>query len=152
MSDITSESEAQGVYERWGPSILTYCRLFLGDQEAAEAATQGSFVAFLRTSPQPSGAGIPLALLRAALMATKNRCSLRGPRCPVSDELEDVLPLLSCEERAVFILRGVLELQAGEVAAVTGTTSEAVNRLWFHSLLHLRQLWLGKKDECKDQE
>jgi DNA-directed RNA polymerase specialized sigma24 family protein len=58
--------------------------------------------------------------------------------------MEEMVKLLPAEERGVFILKSVLDLDFNQIAAITGMTLEQVHRLWSESLLHVRDLWLKK--------
>lgn len=144
MAQAWNANEVQEFYERWSASVFTFCRCFLGEQDKAEAATQETFMRFLRESPDLPLERLPLGLLRRALESVKGESSLYAPAVPQTEELEDIVALLSQEERAVFILRGVLDLSAAEVALATGTTSDQVNQLWMRALMSLRKLWLNK--------
>ena len=87
---------------------------------------------------------IPLRLLRKALLAARANSSTARPGFPDTDEMEDMVKLLPQDERAVFILHSVLDLDFSQVTVVTGLSTEQVHRLWSESLLHVRDFWLKK--------
>jgi DNA-directed RNA polymerase specialized sigma24 family protein len=140
-----NEYEAQDFYKRWSTTVFTFARLFLGEEEVAEEATQQAFVTFLsEQNPDLDLNRIPLRLLRKALDAARGNSSVSRPSFPDTDEMEDMVKLLPTEERAVFILRSVLDLEFPQVSVVTALPMDRVQQLWSESLLHVRDLWLKK--------
>jgi DNA-directed RNA polymerase specialized sigma24 family protein len=131
-------------YSRWSSTVFTLCRLFLGEEDAAEEATQQGFVNFFSEEEGLDLDRIPLRLLRRALLAARANSSTARPGFPDTDEMEDMVKLLPQDERAVFILRSVLNLDFSQVTVVTGLSTEQVHRLWSESLLHVRDFWLKK--------
>jgi hypothetical protein len=139
-----SEYEAQDFYKRWSTTVFTFARLFLGEEEVAEEATQQAFVTFLSEQPDLDLNRIPLRLLRKAFDAVRANSSVSRPTFPDTDEMEDMVKLLPIDERAVFILRSVLDLEFPQVSVVTALSMDRVQQLWSESLLHVRDLWLKK--------
>jgi DNA-directed RNA polymerase specialized sigma24 family protein len=139
-----NELEVREFYSRWSSTVFTLSRLFLGEQEAAEEATQQGFVNYLGEVDRLEFKSIPLRLLRKTLEAARGNSSAVRQAFPDTDEMEDMIKLLPQDERAVFILRSVLDLGFSDVMVVTGLSSEQVNRLWSESILHVRDFWLKK--------
>ena len=79
---------------------------------------------------------MPSALLRYALEAA--RSAVDRPGGPVQD-LRSAILHLPFEERSVFILRSVLDFDFGNIAVVTGCGEAQVKRIWFQSLMQLRE-------------
>lgn len=144
MSNPKTDEELRVFYERWNSSVFTYCRLFLGDHDRAESATEQAFIEYIRRGFAVKTDRIPFLLLRCAVDATRSICLRVQPRGPGGEELEDVLRLVACEARSVFILRSVLDLDAACVAVATGLTTEQVHKLGMQALLQIRQCWLKK--------
>ena len=144
MAKILSEQVGQEFYARWGPSVFTYCRLYLGNRDQAEIATEEAFLRFLSQSPDLGGDRLSLALVRCACEAAGRRCVPPFSGSVEVEELTDALPLLPCEERSVFILRSVLGLRAEVVAVAMLRTPQQVNQIWIESLLRIRKLWLKR--------
>jgi DNA-directed RNA polymerase specialized sigma24 family protein len=117
-----------------------FCDCFLGDRENAATAAQDAFAAFLLDSRETGRDRVPLMLLQYALRVALDQSSQARP-LPGTDALEMTIPQLPAAERAVFILRGILDLAPFEVALIARTTSDEVHKLWTDSLLHLRALW-----------
>jgi DNA-directed RNA polymerase specialized sigma24 family protein len=138
------EVQVREFYSRWSSTVFTMARLFLGEQEAAEEATQQGFVNYLSEVDQLDLQKIPLWLLRKTLESARaNRYAMRQA-FPDTDEMEDMIKLLPQDERSVFILRSVLDLDFSDVTVVTGLSPEQVQRMWSESILHVRDFWLKK--------
>ncbi len=144
MSRSRLEKEVDRFYGRWCPHVFTFCRLYLGNRDLAEIATEEAFSRFLRQTPELDGDRLSPVLVRCAWEAVQSRCALRPTASAEVDELVDALPLLPCEERSVFIMRSVLNLRSDEVAVATRQTPEQVNQLLVRSLLRIRKLWLKR--------
>ena len=149
MPSPKSEEEVREFYRRWGAQVVTFCRLFLGDDRLAEHATADAFVLYLRRGLALESRQLPSLLLRCAVSAAKERCSSGDGPIEETPDLRSAILFLPCEQRAVFILRCVLGLDSPSVAMATGLASNNVQRLWVESLLHIRGL-LSKESpkEC----
>lgn len=143
MIESHVEEEVRRFYDRWSPTVFTYCRLYLGDEELAQIATEESFVEFLRQSAPVSDDHFPIPLLRSALVSSQRRCAMRSKRTD-RDGLRDVLPCVPCEERSVFILRSALDLNMADVTRICKLDSEHAERLWLQAMLSVRRLLLDK--------
>jgi DNA-directed RNA polymerase specialized sigma24 family protein len=127
MKTRWDENDVRALYEKWGASVFTFCQCLLGDEEKAAAATQDAFLAFVRDGePRPNR--MPLKLIRHAMEASLNHGSAEI-RFPATDQLEDTHPLLPPTERAVFILRSILDLPTSEIAVITGVTRRSAEAL-----------------------
>lgn len=126
---------------------FTFCDCFLGDKEKAATAAQDAFAAFLLDSRETGYNRVPLTLLRYAVGVVLDQ-RLQGTTLPATDELERTIPRLPPAERAVFILRGILNLSPFEVAVIGGITNDEVHRLWTDSLLHLQDIWVKARPVC----
>ena len=137
-----SENDVRACHETWRALAFTFCDCFLGDKEKAASAAQDAFAAFLLDSHDTDQGRVPLMLLQYALGVALEQSSQVTTLYP-TDDLEAMILRLHPAERAVFILRGILDLSAFEVAVIGRTTSEEVHRLWTDSLLHLYNHWEG---------
>jgi len=139
------EQDVREFFEQWSSPVFTYCRLYMGEEEPAETAAHQAFVKYFAEEPNLSQEkNIPLRLLRHAYLTCRNLSPSFKRRFPDSEEMEEMVKLLPAEERGVFILKSVLDLDFNQIAAITGMTLEQVHRLWSDSLLHVRDLWLKK--------
>jgi len=144
MDTKWSDNDLRACHERWRTLAFTFCHCFLGDKEKAETAAQDAFSAFLLDSRETDDNRVPLMLLQYAMGVALDQTS-RQTTLLATDELERTIPRLPPAERAVFILRGILDLSPFEVAVIGRTTSDEVHRLWTDSLLHLHDLWVKER-------
>ncbi|MDT8069538.1 MAG: hypothetical protein ROO76_15345 [Terriglobia bacterium] len=135
MGGKRTETELREFYEQWASVVSTFCRFYLGNVEVAENAVAQGFLDYFRC-------GYPLRLdhLPTALISlTLEECDRSGGGAvEVDSGFEAAVLGLLPEERAVFILHGVLDLQLPWVAVVTGTSYPGVSQLWLRSLVQLR--------------
>ena len=133
------ESSVESVrvfYDRWSRTVFRFCQLFVGDRDRAEKATEVAFLKHYRAGPDLDLDVVPVSLLRQALQAVRSACGSNG--IPVQD-LRTAILCLPFEERAVFILRSVLDFDFGKIAEVTACKEEQVKRAWVQGLVHLRE-------------
>jgi len=123
-------------YDRWSITIFRLCELLVGARDRAEKVTEVAFLTYFRAGPVLDSPAVPAGLLRHALEAA--RSAVAEQKGPVQD-LRSAIRCLPFEERAVFILRSVLEFDFGWIAEVTGSKGEHVRRTWIQSLMLLRQ-------------
>ena len=135
------EQDFNDFYQHWGPSVFSFCHMFLGDEQQAELATQNAFVEYVRGRYPFELESLPRNLVRFALREAL-KLAPPSPRFPDTEELEGVLSMLEPADRAVFILRTVLDLPLHEVANITQLTNEQVNESWMKASLYLRDIWL----------
>lgn len=140
MTEGRSEKYIQDFYRRWSRPVFAFCRLFLGDEERGEATTREAFLAYFKQGFPLGFDQLPPALLRCAHDVVKDKCALVDPLKATNRALEHAILLLPCDQRAVFILRNVLNVDTPSVAVVTGLPSEQVRHLWIQSLLVVREL------------
>ncbi len=138
------EQDFHEFYTRWNRSIYGFCRMFLGDDEPAELATQEAFVQYVREQEPLVVSKLPRKLMRNAIMESI-KLDRKEPRFPETEELEDILPLLPPSDRAVFILRSTLDVSAIDAAGILQLPIEQVNESWMKASLYLRDIWLKKK-------
>jgi DNA-directed RNA polymerase specialized sigma24 family protein len=137
------QTDVRRFYDRWGPTVLRYCQLYLGDLEQAESATQEAFVGFFKGTLDLKSDKLPIGLMQLAVAASRSRSLTPGERNG-AEGLEACVGLLPHPQRSVFLMRGTFNLTASEVAAITDTTVNEVSKLWIEALLNLRRLWLKK--------
>jgi DNA-directed RNA polymerase specialized sigma24 family protein len=138
------EQDFHEFYQRWNRTIYGFCRMYLGEDEPAELATQEAFVQYVREQDPLVVTKLPRKLMRNAIEESI-KLDRTEPRFPDTDELEDILPLLPASDRAIFILRSTLDLSAVETAGILQIPIEAVNESWMKTSLYLRDVWLKKK-------
>ncbi|MBI3476337.1 MAG: hypothetical protein HY010_11435 [Acidobacteria bacterium] len=132
--------EAEAFYKRWGPDVFVFCRLFLGDEQQAEAVSSKAFVEFYRHSGKLSVTGEVPSRLMALVFQAMQPCR-EGPRLDKdSDTLENCILRLNCRQRAVFIMRNVMAMSWPGVAAATSLSVEDARQTWLKGMLTVREL------------
>ena len=143
MGGEQTETEFRKFYDRWASVVNTFCRLYLGDAERAEDAVAQSFLRYFRRKYPLCLERLPIVLMSLTL----EECDRSGGgEVVVDSEFEAAVLALLPEERAAFILHGVLDLQLPWVAAVMGGPYGEVCQLWVRSLVQLRMFIV--RDTC----
>jgi len=137
---LLNEAEVQAFHERWGGSVLRFCRLFFGDDTRAQEAAVEVFLIYLRAENSLDQDRIPVALLRGAVKGIRDRCMVNGTRKAGDHSLSSAILALPCEQRVVFILRYVLQFDTATVSSIAGVTEGAVRTMSFQALLKIREL------------
>lgn len=140
---IRDQADVREFYERWGPTVLRHCQLYLGNLEQAESTTREAFVGFFMGTFELEDDKLPIGLIRLAVMATRSRC-LPVAEGDAPKGLEGAVRRLPCEQRSVFLMKGTLGLAASEVAEITNTTVNEVKQVWIKALLSLRRMRLKR--------
>ncbi len=134
------EDEIKTFYNRWKTSVFRFCCLFLGCKELASECMGEAFLNYLREKLVLQTSALPSRLMGFALAAVERR-SVRAARAKrPSQSLPETLLCIPGDQRAVFILRGVLGMSDFSVAAATGFPVERMRGLWRRSLFTLRAM------------
>lgn len=143
MSGKRTEIELRQFYEQWASVVSTFCRLYLGNVEVAENAVAQGFLNYFRREYPLRLDQLPTALLSLTL----EECDRSGGgEIEVDSEFEAAVLGLLPEERAVFVLHGVLDLQLPRVATITGMPYATVCQFWVRALVQLRMFIV--RDTC----
>lgn len=137
---LRNEEEVRTFHDRWGGSVLRFCRLFYGDDTRAQEATIKVFLIYLRAENSLNQDRIAVALLRIAVKVVRDRCMVSSARKADDQSFPRAILALPCEQRAVFILRYVLQLDTATVASIAGVVEETVRKVSFQALLKIREL------------
>ena len=137
MRGKRTEIELRQFYDRWASAVNTFCRLYLGDAEQAESVVAESFLRYFRGERSLRLDHLPAGLMSLALEVCDQS---GGGMVDVDSRFEAAVLGLLPEERAVFVLHGVLDLQLPWVAAVTGIAYLRVCQLWVSAQVLLRTL------------
>jgi DNA-directed RNA polymerase specialized sigma24 family protein len=135
-----SSFQVEEFYRRWKAPVFTFCCLFLGDQYLAGDATSRAFLSFYRQHRELEGDQLPPPLIGAARTVVYRLASLRSGPAVVTRAAGDAQPLtdailnLAADERTVFILRTVLNVDSAAISAATGLPLESVHELWRSAL------------------
>lgn len=143
MGGKRTEIELRQFYEQWASVVSTFCRLYLGNVEVAENAVAQSFLQYFRREYPLRLDQLPTALM-SLIVEECDRSG--GGEVAVDSEFEAAVLALLPEERAAFILHGVLDLHLPWVAAIMGTPYAEVCQLWVQALVQLRMFIV--RDTC----
>lgn len=144
MSRKRDEFEARRFYVRWAPLVATFCDLYIGDPQVVDAVVEEVFLEYFRGSLPLAVDHVPAQLMSLALQESTEVGEVEGS--DPHDTFEGAVLALSPEERAVFILHGILELQLPWVAAITQVPFATVSLLWVRALIRLRMSLV--RDQC----
>lgn len=143
MSGKRTETELRQFYDQWAAVVNTFSRLYLGDAELAENVVAHSFLLYFRGERPLRLDHLPTTLMSLTL----EECDRSGGgEVETDSQFEAAVLGLTPDERAVFILHGVLDLQLPWVAAVTGIDFPDVCQLWVRALVQLRMVIV--RDSC----
>lgn len=127
--------------------MFTFCRLYLGDKEAAKAVTSKAFTTFLYRDLPLHQDRSPVALFHCMIEAVQH-VPIALPDCAQRPEFCHVLLSMPADERAVFVLHASLGLHFRCLATVTGVTQQRVQQLWTRSVVRLRHYFLHSTQDC----
>ena len=136
MSNNRTEIELRRFYERWAPFVATFCKLYLGDSQTAEAAVARTFLKYFRSELPLRRDHVPAALMSLAL--EESNCAGGGTGSEAGSAFEWAVLELPPDKRAVFLLHGLLDLHLASIAAITGSPFATVSQLWICALVQLR--------------
>ena len=136
MSSKPTEDELWRFQEQWAPTVMLFCRLCTGDAQAANDATTHAFEEYFSAGKPLHLDHVPTSLMSLAFEECQS--SAGGIGTDVQSEFESAVLSLEPDERAIFILHGVLDLWLPWVAAITRIPFETVNPLWTRALINLR--------------
>jgi DNA-directed RNA polymerase specialized sigma24 family protein len=139
-TNIHDLCEVEAFYKRWGPDVLVFCRLFLGDEPRAETVSSKAFLEFYRESSElPITGEIPSRLIGFAFQAMQS-CRAE-PQSSMNDHsLENCILRLECRPRAAFIMRNVLRMSWPGLASATGLSIDDARQVWLKGMLRVRDL------------
>lgn len=143
MHGQRDEGELQQFYEQWAPHVVSFCTLYTGDSQTAQTVAEQTFLKYFRSDRPLRLDHLPTTLM--SLAVEEGNCSGAGGAESDSDFDWAVLGL-PADQRAVFVLHGMLDFPLPFVAAVTRTPFQIVNQLWIQALLQLRICTV--KDAC----
>ena len=135
----TNEDDSEQFCSRWRKEVFAFCRMFLGDEGAAEAAACEALVRFCQKAHLSTReSSIPAGLLQAAFHIVQG--STRSGPSATPSPLEAATQLLATRERAVVIMRNLLRMDWKSVAVATDLSASQVQTTWRHAIAQLTQL------------
>lgn len=144
MTSKRTEAELRNFYEQWAPSVYTFCKLYLGDSQASETVVTETFLKYFRNDLLLQQDHVPTALMSLALEESNYAGENGGT--DADSVFEWAVLELPPDQRAVFVLQGVLDLPLPSIAAITHLPFAAASQLWVRALLQLRMSTM--RDDC----
>lgn len=140
-SDVERSAPWQTDYFRtWGPTVLRFCELFLGDKTQAEQAAISAFVESAGNGVSALGERTPVQLLSCAFRVCRDHSEVKElPR----DALHAAILHLGRVDRGVFILHSALSIPFPWAAAILGISHENTLQLWARALIEVRNSLLA---------
>lgn len=129
----------EGFYQRWSPLALAFARHLFGDERQAELALEQAFQGYVERELPLDEPGTPAFLFVFVLDRARRDATERIPTTNNATLPEALLglPLL---ERAVFILRSVMDWDEWLVGEIVELPIQEVRRRWLEALKRLRAL------------
>ncbi len=148
MLETLTKRGVHRFYQRWSPRVFAFCRLLFGDEAEAGKAVKEAFHAYFERDLPLDWAGLPTFLFVFALDGAKNRVQERTGTAE-GLQFEEALLFLPIRDRAVFILRNVMDLEEVVVGEIVEIPAHEVRKRWMRSLMRMREL--QAKDYFKEQ-
>ena len=140
IDNVHDAREIEDFYQRWGPDVFIFCRLFLGDEREAERIASRAFLAFYRHETALSVTGEVPSMLVGLAFKEMQPCQPDLISTFEPDPLRRSILSLDCRQRAVFIMRNVLAMSWAGVANATHWSVEEVRQYWTKGMLRVREL------------
>lgn len=140
MIPARSEDEIYNFYTAWSRAVFGFCRLLCGDDQKAEGVAQKAFHEYLRRGLGTDPDRTPALLFTYALEAARETCPASGLTLATTSQLREAVLFLPIEERAVFVLRDVMDLDEAIVGKIIDIPIQEVGKRRIRSLLRLRQV------------
>lgn len=128
---MATSKQINEFYARWFPTIRSFARLYLGDEDEGVAAAVHAFCEYVRTGLPFETDELPLVLWECAAESVQNRApNMDMGRMPGSGnkrtEFDKAVMLLNTEQRLAFLLHTVYGLPHGWIMLITGWSTQTV--------------------------
>lgn len=130
-------ADADSYSTKWGPLVLRFFQLFLGDQALAESLTTDTLAEHVRKSSVLLTYDSDLELLRRAV--EKAIASHAAAIKPADDVLRAITSLPTTQRTVVTLHRG-LSLDLRTVARVVGMHLTEVRQIWIDAFFELHRV------------
>lgn len=135
---MASAKQVQAFYSLWFPTVLSFARLYTGEDEVAARIAVDAFCEYLHTGLPYETDEMPLVLWECAVDVAQGHAV---PGVPArTSEFENAVLRLHSEERLVFLLHALFALPAGWISLITGWPSARIQALAEASSVHMRNL------------
>jgi hypothetical protein len=136
---MASAKQIQEFYSQWFPTVLSFVRLYTGNDTLAAHLAAEVFCGYLHTGLPYETNEMPLVLWECAVDVAEREAD---PAVTISrrTEFENAVFRLHSEERLVFLLHALFALPAGWISLITGWPLAKVHRLADVSSAQMRNL------------
>lgn len=135
---MASAKQVQAFYSLWFPTVLSFARLYTGDDDLAARIAVEAFCEYLHSGLPYETDEMPLVLWECAVDVAQRHA---GPGVPArTSEFENAVIRLHPEERLVFLLHALFALPASWIGLITGWSLARIHALADASSVHMRNL------------
>lgn len=135
---MASSKQVQAFYSLWFPTVLSFTRLYTGDDESAAHISIDAFCEYLHSGLPFDTDEMPLVLWECTVDVAQHY-AVPG-RATNRSEFENAVTRLHSEERLVFLLHALFALPPGWISLITGWSLARVQALSEASFVHMRDL------------
>ena len=132
-------TKVQAFYSLWSPTVFSFARLYLGDDDLAARTAVDAFCEYMHTGLPYETDEMPLVLWECVVEVTLQRRSSPDTILRISG-FENAIVRLRDEERLVFLLGTFFDLPPGWISLITGWPLAKVRNLTTSSSDRMRNL------------
>lgn len=132
-------TKVQAFYSLWFPTVFSFDRLYLGNDDLAAGAAVDTFCEYMHTGLPYETDEMPLVLWECAIEVTQRHRISPNTMLRTSD-FENAILRLDAEERLVFLLGVFFDLPPGWISLITGWPLSRIHALTTSSSAHMRNL------------
>ncbi len=146
MPDALTTQSIEGFYQRWSPRAFAFARHMFGDDAGAEHALQEAFRAYAERDLPSDQPEIPAFLFLFVLDGARKS----APQRTITTEnptLPEALLGIPVIDRAVFILRSVMDWDELLVGEIVELPVHEVRKRWIQALRAIRALMKKQPNE-----
>jgi DNA-directed RNA polymerase specialized sigma24 family protein len=136
---MANATRVQAFYSLWFPTVFSFARLYLGNDDLAAEAAVDTFCEYMHTGLPYETDEMPLVLWECAIEVTQRHHISPNTMSRASD-FENVILRLDPEERLVFLLGAFFDLPTGWISLITGWPLARIQALTSSSSARMRNL------------
>ena len=136
---MASTTKVQAFYSLWFPTVFSFARLYLGNDDLAAGTAVDAFCEYMHTGLPYETDEMPLVLWECAVEVTLRR-RISPDTILRTSGFENAIVRLRDEERIVFLLGVLFDLPTGWISLITGWPLTKVRTLTTSSSARIRSL------------
>ena len=133
-----TKEEREAFCGRWRTNVLSFTRMYLGNEELARHATERAFANYFRSEELLEMEDFPLGLWCSTIEAARN-CEKKDPFIGFAAEFRAALLQLAPDERAIFLLHFVLGLEPSSIMLIGNWGPHQLRQLSAAGLFKVRR-------------